>query len=85
VFQIMRNAWKIPDLRKKILYTILLLVIFRFGSVIPVPWLDKTVLQSWLEKSGNTIFGIMNTFSGGAFSNATIFAMSISPYINSSI
>ncbi len=86
MLQTLRNAWKIPDLRKKILYTVFLLVVFRFGSVIPVPWIDKSILQSWLNGSnGSTLFDLLDTFSGGSFSQATIFAMSISPYINSSI
>ena len=85
MFQVIKNAWKIPELRKKMLYTLLLLVVFRFGSVIPVPWLDSSVLKQLVDGSSNTIFGIMNTFSGGAFEDATIFAMSITPYINSSI
>ena len=86
MLQTLRNAWKIPDLRRKILYTIFLLVVFRFGSVIPVPWIDRTVLTSWLNgENGSTLFDLLNTFSGGAFSQATIFAMSITPYINSSI
>ena len=88
MLQTLRNAWKIPELRKKFLFTILLLVIFRFGSVIPVPWIDKEALQAWLSGNGaggNTLFSLLDTFSGGAFSGATIFAMSISPYINSSI
>lgn len=86
MLQTLRNAWKIPDLRRKILYTIFLLVVFRFGSVIPVPWIDSGTLQNWLNGSeGSTLFDLLDTFSGGAFSNATIFAMSITPYINSSI
>ena len=86
MLQTLRNAWKIPDLRKKILYTFFLLVVFRFGSVIPVPWIDTLALQTWLEGGqGSTLFDLLDTFSGGAFSSATIFAMSISPYINSSI
>lgn len=86
MLQTLRNAWKIPDLRKKILYTIFLLIVFRFGSVIPVPWIDTAVLKEWLSGAqGSTIFDLLDTFSGGAFSSATIFAMSISPYINSSI
>ncbi|MBE7025228.1 MAG: preprotein translocase subunit SecY [Ruminococcaceae bacterium] len=85
MFKILKNAWAVPELRKKILYTLLLLVIFRFGSVITVPWLDSAVLGSWVKEGGNTIFNIMDMFSGGAFSQATIFAMGISPYINSSI
>ncbi len=86
MLQTLRNAWKIPDLRKKFLYTMLLLVVFRFGSVIPVPWIDRSALAQWLNgPNGNTLFDLLNTFSGGAFSQATIFAMSITPYINSSI
>ena len=84
MFQTLANAWKIPDLRKKILFTVLLLVVFRFGSVIPVPGLDKGALQA-LASDSNSLFGFFDTISGGAFSNATIFAMSITPYINSSI
>lgn len=86
MLQTLRNAWKIPDLRKRILFTVLLLVVFRFGSVIPVPWVDVNALQAWLGSGqGSTLFDLLDTFSGGAFSQATIFAMSISPYINSSI
>ncbi len=86
MLQTLRNAWKIPELRKKILFTVLLLVVFRFGSVIPVPWINTYALQNWLDSSaGSTLFDLLDTFSGGAFSQATIFAMSISPYINSSI
>ena len=86
MLQTLRNAWKIPDLRKKILYTVFLLIVFRFGSVIPVPWINTAVLKEWLNGAqGSTIFDLLDTFSGGAFSSATIFAMSISPYINSSI
>jgi preprotein translocase subunit SecY len=86
VLQTIRNAWRIPDLRKKILYTVLLIVIFRFGSFVPVPWIDASVVQQWLSgESGSTLFNLMDSFSGGSLSNATIFAMSISPYINSSI
>ena len=86
MLQTLRNAWKIPELRKKFLFTILLLVVFRFGSVIPVPWINVASLKTWLDSStGSTLFNLLDTFSGGAFSQATIFAMSISPYINSSI
>jgi len=87
MLQTLRNAWKIPELRKKILYTILLLIIFRFGSVIPVPWINKEAMSAWVNNTegGISLFNMLDTFSGGAFSQATIFAMSISPYINSSI
>ncbi len=86
MLQTLKNAWKILDLRKKILYTILLIVVFRFGSYVPVPWLDASVISQQLASApGNTLFNLMDSFSGGALSQATIFAMSISPYINSSI
>ena len=87
MLQTLRNAWKIPELRKKFLFTILLLVVFRFGSVIPVPWVNTDALKSLMGdgQGATTLFNLLDTFSGGAFSQATIFAMSISPYINSSI
>ncbi len=84
MFQTLRNAWKIPDLRKKILFTIMMIFVFRLGTFIPVPGLERTALQS-LMGNGDTLFGLFDAFSGGAFSNATIFAMGITPYINSSI
>lgn len=84
MFSILRNAWKIPDLRKRILYTILLLIVFRFGSHIPVPGINPEALKD-LIKGGNSLFGFYNTLTGGAFANATIFAMSITPYVNASI
>ena len=79
-----RNAWKIIDLRKKILYTILMIIIFRLGSCIPVPLLDPAAMKE-IFTSDNSLFGFIDVISGGAFQNATIFAMSITPYINSSI
>lgn len=86
MLETIRNAWKIPDLRKKILYTIFLLIIFRLGSVIPVPWLDPEVVSTWMSgENGSTLFNLLDMFSGGSLANATIFAMSITPYINSSI
>ena len=86
MFQTIKNAWKIPDLRKKILFTLLMLVIFRFGSFIPVPFLSTEAISAFMSNMGeDSLLNLMNMFSGGAFSQATIFAMSISPYINASI
>ncbi len=87
MLQTIKNAWKIPDLRKRLLNTLLLLVIFRFGSVIPVPFISADAMQSLLNTGSNegSLINFLNTFSGGAFGQATIFAMSITPYINSSI
>ena len=79
-----RSAWKISDLKKKIFFTIFMLLIFRLGSHIPVPGMNKAGLQG-LMANGGAIFGFFDIVSGGAFEKATIFAMSISPYINASI
>lgn len=79
-----RNAWKIPDLRKKILMTILMLLVFRFGTHIPVPGLSAAALEN-LASGGSSLFGFFNIISGGAFQNASIFAMSIGPYVTASI
>ncbi|MBP7176667.1 MAG: preprotein translocase subunit SecY [Thermoclostridium sp.] len=79
-----RNAWKIPDLRKKIIMTVLMLLIFRLGTHIPVPGLSATALKS-LAEGGSSLFGFFNIISGGAFQNASIFAMSIGPYVTASI
>lgn len=80
-----RNAWKVPELKKKILFTIMALLIFRLGSAIPVPYIDSKALDDYLQSQSGTILGLMNAMSGSAFSLATIFALSIQPYINSSI
>ena len=87
MFKTIKNAWSIPDLRKKILFTLLIIIVFRIGSVIPVPFLDASALAEAMGdiSTGNTMLAYLNTLSGGAFSNATLFAMGITPYINSSI
>lgn len=87
MFKTIKNAWSLPDLRKKILFTLLIIVVFRIGSVIQVPFLDAAALRSVMNPDdwSNTMLSYMNTLSGGAFSNATLFAMGITPYINSSI
>ena len=87
MFKTIKNAWSLPDLRKKILFTLLIIVVFRIGSVIQVPFLDTVALRSVMNPDdwSNTMLSYMNTLSGGAFSNATLFAMGITPYINSSI
>ena len=84
MFDTIRNAWKIVDLRKKLIYTFIMLIIFRLGSTIPVPLINPDMLEQMFT-GDNTMFGFIDIVSGGAFKNATIFAMSITPYINSSI
>jgi preprotein translocase subunit SecY len=79
------HAWKIPDIRKKMVFTLLMLLIFRLGSNIPVPGIDRAVLDDLFNSSQAGVFGLMDMFSGGAFGNFTIFALSITPYITASI
>ncbi len=83
MFNTIRNAWRIPDLRKKMIFTLLMLVIFRLGSFIPVPGMNRDALARLIESGG--LLGFLDVISGGAFKNFAIFAMNISPYINASI
>jgi len=85
MIQTIRNAWAVPELRKKMLFTVFALLIFRLGAAIPVPYIDSKALESYLALQSGTILGLMNAMSGSAFSLATVFALSIQPYINSSI
>ena len=81
----LRNAWGIVELRKKILFTLFIILIYRLGNAVPVPYVNTTLLESYFNTVNNTILGLWNTMSGGSFSMATIFALSIQPYINASI
>ncbi|MBQ2619343.1 MAG: preprotein translocase subunit SecY, partial [Oscillospiraceae bacterium] len=81
----LRNAWKLPELRNKILFVIFALLIFRVGAAIPVPYINTEYLQQYMAANSGTIFGLLNTLSGSALSRATLFALSIQPYINASI
>jgi len=87
MFKTFKNAWNIPELRNKILFTIFMIIIFRIGATIPVPFIDSNVLKMFFESISQTgnILNYLNMFSGDALSKATLFAMSISPYINASI
>jgi len=87
VFETLRNAWKLQDLRKKILYTLLMIIIFRFGSSITVPFLDTSLVGTWMEDNAvnGNFLEYLDTMTGGALSKATIFSLSITPYINASI
>ena len=82
----LRNAWKIPELRKKLLFTLFILLIYRFGNAVYLPFIDVKALSQYFQESlSNTVLGLYNTMSGAAFSRATVFALSIQPYINASI
>ena len=86
MFKTLQNAWGIPELRKKILFTLLILLLYRIGNVIPVPYIDVATLSNYFETTlSSTILGLYNAMSGSAFSQATVFALGIQPYINASI
>ena len=84
MIETIRNAWKIPELRKKILFTVFALLIFRLGSVVPVPFIDSNMLGATLNNMGG-IFTLLGAMNGTAFSMAAVFALGVQPYINSSI
>ena len=86
MIQTLKNAWGIPELRKKLLFTMLILLLYRVGNVIPVPYIDVATLSDYFESTlSTTILGLYNAMSGSAFSQATVFALGIQPYINASI
>ncbi|MEA4814919.1 MAG: preprotein translocase subunit SecY [Oscillospiraceae bacterium] len=85
MIETVRKAWAIPELRKKIVFTLLIILIYRIGNAIPVPYVDVATLTSYLDSMSTTVLGLYNVMSGGAFADATVFALSIQPYINSQI
>ena len=85
MIQTIRKAWGVPELRKKIVFTLLILLIFRIGNAIPVPYINTTLLGTYLDSMSGTVLGLYNVMSGGAFAEATVFALGVQPYINSSI
>lgn len=85
MFQTIKNAWNIPELRKKMLFTLLIILLYRLGATIPVPYITPDVLNQFSQMTAGSIFQFMNILSGDAFGKATLFALSVSPYITSSI
>jgi len=86
VFKTLANAWKIGDLRKKLIFTMLVLLVYRLGNAIPVPFIDTATLAAYFDSTlSNTILGLYNAMSGSAFSQASVLALGIQPYINASI
>ncbi|MBE6590684.1 MAG: preprotein translocase subunit SecY [Ruminococcaceae bacterium] len=86
MFKTLANAWKLPDLRKKMIYTVVMLLIFRLGCVLPVPYVDSEAIASWFDSStSGTMLSFFNILSGSSFSQATLFALSVTPYITASI
>jgi preprotein translocase subunit SecY len=80
-----QNIFKIPELKKRIFFTLALLIVYRIGVHVPVPGIDSTALASFFKQAEGTIFGIVNMFSGGAFQKLSVFALGIMPYISASI
>ncbi len=85
MFETIRNAWKIADLKKKLLFTIFIIVLYRVGTAIPLPYVNSTALSTSMLATGGSIFAYLNILTGSAFSQATLFALGINPYITSSI
>ena len=86
MFNTLHNAWKIPELRKKLIFTLLMLLIYRLGNVIPVPFIDAAALATYFDTTlSDTILGLYNAMSGSALKTASVLALGIQPYINSSI
>ena len=86
MLQTLRNAWKIPELRKKLIFTMLMLLVYRIGNVIPLPYIDTHTMKEFFDQTlSGTVFGLFNAMSGSAFSQATVLALGIQPYINASI
>ena len=85
MLQTLKNAWKIPELRRKVLFTLFILILYRFGAVIPMPFVNGEVLSMLMKQGEGSIFQYLNILSGEAFSKATLFALGIQPYITSSI
>ena len=85
MFETLKNAWRIADIRKKILFTVLIIFIFRVGMAIPVPFVSAEALKAWFDSANGSLFSFLDMMSGGGLSQASLFALSITPYINASI
>ncbi|SFW30283.1 preprotein translocase subunit SecY [Ruminococcus flavefaciens] len=87
MFQTLRKAWGVPEIRKKILYTLLMIILFRFGCAVAVPFLNNDVVKAWMDTNATDggFLDYLNTITGGAMSQATVFSLSITPFINASI
>src|ERR687897_641215 len=85
MFSWLANAWRVPELRRRVLFTALILAIYRLGSWVPAPGVDSETINNYFEGRGGTILGLLNLFSGGALSQFSIFALGIMPYITASI
>ena len=85
MIQTLRNAWKVDEIRKKLLFMIFMILLYRLGNAVTVPYVDTALLSAYFKSLNNTVLGLINTMSGSALERASIFALSIQPYINASI
>jgi len=85
MFQTLKNAWKIPELKNKLLFTLLIVLLYRIGASIPLPWISSNIFEAFESAAAGNMFQYLNLLSGDAFSRATLFALSVSPYITASI
>ncbi len=85
MFSWLTNAWRVPELRRRVLFTALVLALYRLGSWIPAPGVDSEAIDNYFGKQGGTVLGLLNLFSGGALSQFAIFALGIMPYVTASI
>lgn len=85
MWKTLRNAWKVQEIRKKLIFTFLMLVVIRFGSELPIPGVKTDFFKNFFESQSNDAFGFFNTMTGGSFTSMSVFALSITPYITSSI
>src|SRR5512133_2822242 len=85
MFSWLSNAWKVPELRRRVLFTALILALYRLGSWIPAPGVDSEAVKSYFGGQGGTVLGLLNLFSGSALSRFSVFALGIMPYVTASI
>src|SRR3982751_1941333 len=85
MFSWLANAWRVPELRRRVLFTAMILALYRLGSWVPAPGVDSEQIKSYFSSQGGTILGLLNVFSGGALSQFSLFALGIMPYVTASI
>src|SRR5919108_3590654 len=85
MFSWLANAWRVPELRKRVLFTAMILAVYRLGSWVPAPGVDSDAIDNFFNGQGGTVLGLLNLFSGGALSQFSLFALGIMPYVTASI
>ena len=85
MLETLKNMFKVPEIRKRFIFTLFIIVVFRLGGQIPTPGIDPILLQSFFGSSNNNLFGMLDMFVGGAFTKASVFSLGVMPYISASI